>query len=152
MANNDTIIGFFMAFIGIAGILAEFYYLIIDPVFNGNPFANFRNDTDGVADYSQLYWAIVLPLFVGTGGVLAIILWIGITMIQTPPPEAWDFDDLEDELGETSDDSMTSETSITDETEKKTKVKPKKETAKKAKPEKKKPAKKAAAKKKKKST
>jgi DNA uptake protein ComE-like DNA-binding protein len=39
-------------------------------------------------------------LFLGVAGVLAIVLWIGITMIQTPPPEAWDFDDLEDELDE----------------------------------------------------
>jgi hypothetical protein len=46
----------------------------------------------------RIYWAIALPLFLGVSGVLAIILWIGITMVQTPPPEAWDFDDLEDEL------------------------------------------------------
>ncbi|MHA2170251.1 MAG: helix-hairpin-helix domain-containing protein [Candidatus Kariarchaeaceae archaeon] len=86
MANNDQIIGFLMALIGAFGILTELYYLIIYPLIEEVPFEG------------RIYWAIALPLFLGVSGVLAIILWIGITMVQTPPPEAWDFDDLEDEL------------------------------------------------------
>ncbi|MHA2090025.1 MAG: helix-hairpin-helix domain-containing protein [Candidatus Kariarchaeaceae archaeon] len=91
MVNNDQLIGALMAFIGALGILTELYYLIIYPLIEEVPFE------------SRVYWAIALPLFLGVSGVLAIILWIGITMIQTPPPEAWDFDDLEDELEDVED-------------------------------------------------
>lgn len=75
-----------MAIIGFVGIIAELYLLIIFPLMDKVPFE------------AKVYWAIAIPLFLGVSGVLAIVLWIGITMIQTPPPEAWDFDDLEDEL------------------------------------------------------
>ncbi len=89
MANNDQIIGGIMAIIGAIGIILELFFLIITPLI----------DKDTIKPFdTAIYWAMAIPLFLGVAGVLAIVLWIGVTMIQTPPPEAWDFDDLEDEL------------------------------------------------------
>ncbi len=31
-------------------------------------------------------WAIVLPIFIGVIGILAIGMWVGWTMMVTPPP------------------------------------------------------------------
>ncbi|MHA2028866.1 MAG: helix-hairpin-helix domain-containing protein [Candidatus Kariarchaeaceae archaeon] len=86
MANNDSIIGGVLVGIGAVSLIAEIALLIILPLKDGAPFEE------------RIYWAMTIPLFIGVAGVLAILIWIGWTMIQTPPPEAWDFDDLEDEL------------------------------------------------------
>ncbi|OLS26197.1 MAG: hypothetical protein HeimC2_16090 [Candidatus Heimdallarchaeota archaeon LC_2] len=88
MANNDSVIGGILVVIGGISLIAEIIFLIVKPLKDDPPFD------------SGIYWAMAIPLFLGVAGVLAILIWIGVTMIQTPPPEAWDFDDLEDELGE----------------------------------------------------
>lgn len=86
---NDKIIGGIMASIGLVGIIYELYYLIISPLVD--------NAVLGTLNPRQ-WWAVAIPLFLFSFGVLGIILWIGVTMIKTPPPEAWDFDeDAEDE-------------------------------------------------------
>ncbi len=86
MANNDSVIGGILVAIGGISLIAEIIFLIVKPLRDDPPFD------------SSIYWAMTIPLFLGVAGVLAILIWIGVTMIQTPPPEAWDFDDLEDEL------------------------------------------------------
>ncbi|MCE7736572.1 MAG: hypothetical protein GPJ54_16945 [Candidatus Heimdallarchaeota archaeon] len=86
MANNDSIIGGILVGIGTVSLIVEIALLVILPIRDGAPFE------------SKIYWGMAIPLFLGVAGVLAILIWIGWTMIQTPPPEAWDFDDLEDEL------------------------------------------------------
>ena len=88
MANNDSIIGGILVVIGGISLIAEIFLLIVKPLTDGYPFEK------------SIYLAMMIPLFLGVAGVLAILIWIGVTMIQTPPPEAWDFDDLEDELDE----------------------------------------------------
>jgi hypothetical protein len=85
--SNDKIIGAIMALVSIAIIVVEFYYLIFIPL---------RTDSDGFLG-TAVYWALALPIFIAVLGVLLITTWIGITLIRTPPPEAWDFEDLEDE-------------------------------------------------------
>lgn len=92
MANNDSIIGGILVGIGTVTLILEIALLVILPLMDGTPFE------------SNIYWGMAIPLFLGVAGVLAILIWIGWTMIQTPPPEAWDFDDLEDELEDDGDD------------------------------------------------
>ena len=89
MANNDQIIGLVMAIIAIVGIFIELFLLIIQPATDNNLLSNLP---------SAQYWALAIPIFLGVFGVLAIVLWIGITMFRTPPPEAWDFEDFEEEF------------------------------------------------------
>lgn len=91
MANNDQIIGLIMAVVAFIGIIVEFFYLIIEPAANSSTLNEFPE---------AQYWALSIPLFLGVFGVLAIVLWIGITMFRTPPPEAWDFEDFEEEFDE----------------------------------------------------
>lgn len=85
--SNDKIIGAVMAAVSVLVIIVEFIYLIYVPL------------TDSTSDFvgSGVYWALALPLFLGVAGVLLITTWIGVTLIRTPPPEAWDFEDLEEE-------------------------------------------------------
>ncbi|MHA2504139.1 MAG: hypothetical protein ACXAE3_14870 [Candidatus Kariarchaeaceae archaeon] len=89
MANNDQIIGLVMALVAVVGILLEFLHLIIFPATRSEILDSLPN---------AQYWALAIPIFLGVFGVLAIVLWIGITMFRTPPPEAWDFEDFEEEL------------------------------------------------------
>ena len=79
-----------MAIIGLAGILFEGFFLIIYPLLDDG------EHIAGIA--ASIYWAIAIPLFLGVSGVLLIVLWIGITMFRTPPPEEWDFDEESEEL------------------------------------------------------
>ena len=85
--NNDQIIGLIMSFLALLGILLEFFFLIIQPLTDSSILSSLP---------STQYWALAIPLFLGVLGVLSIILWIGMTMYRTPPPEAWDFEDFED--------------------------------------------------------
>jgi hypothetical protein len=89
MANNDQIIGLVMAIIAVVGIFVELILLIIQPAADSSILDNLPD---------AQYWALARPIFLGVFGVLAIVLWIGITMFRTPPPEAWDFEDFEDEI------------------------------------------------------
>ena len=84
--NNDQIIGLIMSFLALLGILLEFFFLIIQPLADSSILSSLP---------STQYWALAIPLFLGVLGVLSIILWIGMTMYRTPPPEAWDFEDFE---------------------------------------------------------
>ena len=99
MANNDSIIGGILVVIGGISLIAEIFLLIVKPLRDSPPFED------------SIYWGMTIPLFLGVAGVLAILIWIGVTMIQTPPPEAWDFDDLEDELDEELEDESKSASS-----------------------------------------
>lgn len=103
MANNDSVIGGILVAIGGISLIAEIIFLIVKPLTDEYPFEK------------SIYLAMMIPLFLGVAGVLAILIWIGVTMIQTPPPEAWDFDDLEDELdNELGDDEGKTKSSSTD--------------------------------------
>ena len=88
MGNNDKIIGLALAVIGALAILYEIIILFIIPLKDGPPFD------------SQLFWAMAIPILLGVVGVLGIVVWVGVTMIQTPPPESWDFDSLDESLDE----------------------------------------------------
>lgn len=90
--NNDQLIGGVMAAIAVIGIITELLLLIINPLVQDSILSNIP---------AAQYWALAIPIFLGVFGVLAIVLWIGITMVRTPPPEAWDFEDFEEELKET---------------------------------------------------
>ena len=87
--NNDQIIGAIMALVAVAGIVAELLFLIIQPLVDDTILSNLPGNQ---------YWALAIPIFLGVFGVLSIVLWIGITMFRTPPPEAWDFEDFEEEF------------------------------------------------------
>ncbi len=90
---NDKLFGAIMAGIGIVGIAIETYFLIITPLIStASPLGGLMEG---------IYWAIAIPLYLGVFGVLAIVVWIGFTMIRTPPPEAWSFDELDEEEEET---------------------------------------------------
>ncbi|MDH5402975.1 MAG: hypothetical protein OEZ01_01430 [Candidatus Heimdallarchaeota archaeon] len=91
MAQNDKIIGMIMALISAIVILGELWWLLLHPLIDDNLLGSFPKTQ---------YLAIALPVYVGTAGVFAIVFWIGITMITTPPPESWDFDDIEEEINE----------------------------------------------------
>lgn len=84
---NDKVIGFILAFASLIGIGAEIYYALIVPL----------GSTDQALAFTQtaVYWALAIPVLVMTLGVLAIMAWIGFTLIVTPPPEVWDVDELE---------------------------------------------------------
>lgn len=89
---NDKIYGAIMTVIGLLGIVVETYFLIITPLLtNGDALGELN---------AGIYWAIAIPLFFGVLGVLGIVTWIGLTMIRTPPPEAWSFDELDEEDNE----------------------------------------------------
>ncbi|MCY3411087.1 MAG: hypothetical protein INQ03_05545 [Candidatus Heimdallarchaeota archaeon] len=85
---NDKIYGAIMAGIGAVGIALETYFLIFHPLLQPNVLP------DG---FEPLWWAVAIPIFIGVLGVLGIVVWIGLTMIRTPPPEAWSFDEVEEE-------------------------------------------------------
>jgi len=91
MANNDQIIGLIMALVALAAFVLELIYLIIFPAADSSILKLLP---------SAQYWALAIPLFLGVFGVLGIVFWIGITMFRTPPPEAWDFEDFEEEFDE----------------------------------------------------
>jgi len=85
---NDKIFGAIMSLIGAVGIGLELVYLIYIPLTD-------ESSLGGLAP--GLWWGIAIPLFLGVLGVLGIVIWIGLTMIKTPPPEAWSFDETEEE-------------------------------------------------------
>ncbi len=91
--KNDQIFGFIMLILSILGIIAETWYLIleilINPMTYGNvPFVN-----------TPVYWALALPIWFAASGLLGILGWIGYTLVITPPPESWTFEE-EDEKSE----------------------------------------------------
>jgi len=104
MANNDKYIGLLMAAVAIVGIVIEFFYLVIQPATKSSIFDKIP---------PAQYWALAIPLLLGVLGVLAIVFWIGLTMFRTPPPEAWDFEDFEEEF----DEDITGETESAEEEE-----------------------------------
>lgn len=96
MASNDQIIGAIIMVISLAAAAVELILLIIMPAVQ---------DVDYLGGFPQAqYWAIVIPLFIGVFGVLGIMAWIGYTMAKTPPPEAWDIEEFEDEFDDDDDD------------------------------------------------
>ncbi len=87
---SDKFIGFIMVLISIAAILSEFYYLIFVPI----------SDYTLISGWEGQYWALAIPVFLGVLGIFLIVFWIGVTMITTPPPEEFDFEEFEKELEE----------------------------------------------------
>ncbi len=81
---KDKVIGFFMVLVAIVGIVFEAYALIIQPITNATVIGGM-----GVLQW----WGLAAPLFLAVLGILGIILWIGVTLIITPPPETWDFEE-----------------------------------------------------------
>lgn len=90
---NDKVYGAIMTVIGLLGIGFETYLLIFSPLIHPDNLGELE---------PALWWAVAIPIFLGVLGVLGIVVWIGLTMIRTPPPEAWSFDELDEEEEETS--------------------------------------------------
>jgi len=87
--KNDQIFGFIMLLLSLAGIVAETWFLILEIIinpskYNSVPFIN-----------TPVYWALSLPIWAAATGLLAILGWIGYTLLITPPPESWTFEEEE---------------------------------------------------------
>ena len=85
---SDKLIGSIMVLVSLAAIISEFYYLIYVPL----------KDYSLVKSWAGQYWALAIPVFAGVAIVFLIVFWIGYTMITTPPPEEFDFEEFEKEL------------------------------------------------------
>jgi len=106
-----------MTAVGVIGIIVEFWLLFAKPLAN--------TDLLDTMPRAQ-YWAMAIPLFLAVAGVLGIVAWIGITMVQTPPPEMMEFEDFEEvDLEETSEEKPAKK-ETKPKAEKKTEKKPEK--------------------------
>ncbi|MHA2504607.1 MAG: helix-hairpin-helix domain-containing protein [Candidatus Kariarchaeaceae archaeon] len=88
MTDTDKIIGYVMAGVGSLVILIELIYLVIQPAFNPNVLGTLPGPQ---------YWGLAIPAFIAIVGIFGIIVWIGVTMIKTPPPQEWEFEDIVEE-------------------------------------------------------
>lgn len=85
---SDKFIGFIMTIVGIAVIFVEAYYLIYQPIM----------DKALIQAFAAQYWALAIPVFLAVLGLFLIVIWIGYTMMTTPPPEEFDFEEFEKEI------------------------------------------------------
>ncbi len=76
-----------MVIVSLAAIALEVFYGVIVPFTS--------NDSALAFTQTPVYWALAVPVLVMSIGALAIIAWIGFTLIVTPPPEVWDVEELE---------------------------------------------------------
>lgn len=83
--NNDKIIGFLMVLVSLAVIATEVYYLLVAPL----------KVTTGF-ETTATFWALSIPVLLATTGLFLIVAWIGLTLIKTPPPEEWSFEELDE--------------------------------------------------------
>ena len=83
---SDKIVGLLMVLVALAGIAAELYYLVYLPI----------SDNAAVQMTASIFWALAIPVLLGTILVLLIVLWIGWTMVTTPPPEPISLEEFED--------------------------------------------------------
>ena len=75
---SDKVVGFILILISIAAIAAELIFGLLGQIF---------------FDAEIAIYAIAIPVFIGVFVVFIILLWIGWTMITTPPPEQFNFDE-----------------------------------------------------------
>ena len=86
---SDKILGSILSLIALLIIGSETYGLIIMPIL----------DTTLIpAQFYIQYIALAAPVYIGVLGISLIVLWIGITMITTPPPQEFDFEEFEEEI------------------------------------------------------
>ena len=98
--NNDRIFGFLLLLISFSVIIFEGLFLIVVPFLGWYP-------TLENLFFTPVYWAIAVPIVLGSLGVFGILAWIGYTLMVTPPPETWNYEeesDSEDEKQEESTD------------------------------------------------
>ena len=68
--------GVIILLVSLVTLFIDLYYLLIEPLLNGPRFQPNSNQ----------YWAIALPVAVGTLVFLGTSSWIGFTMIRTKEP------------------------------------------------------------------
>ncbi len=82
---KDKFVGLIMVLVSLAGIAVEGFFLIWEPL-QGSEF-----------DMNEgMFWALAIPVFLGSTLVLAIAMWIGWTMATTPPPEPISLEEFEE--------------------------------------------------------
>ena len=86
--NNDRVFGFLLLLVSLSAIVFEGLFLIVVPFLGWYPELNNLFHT-------PVYWAISTPVFLGTFGVFGILTWIGYTLMVTPPPETWTYEEEE---------------------------------------------------------
>ena len=74
---NDKSLGSVVLVLGFLGVVMYSYWFLA-PASENNPF--FYVPTLG------LRWALVLPVLLGVLALFALAIWIGYTMVATPPP------------------------------------------------------------------
>ncbi|MHA1911870.1 MAG: transcriptional regulator [Candidatus Kariarchaeaceae archaeon] len=87
---SDKLVGFILIILSLVAIAAELIFGLLGQIF---------------FDPEVAIYAIAIPVFVGVFGVFIILAWIGWTMMTTPPPEQFNFDeevdlDTEEEVTE----------------------------------------------------
>ena len=75
---SDKVVGFILIILSLAAIAAELVFGLLGPIF---------------FDLETAVYAIAIPVFIGVFGVFIILAWIGWTMMTTPPPEQFNFDE-----------------------------------------------------------
>ena len=86
--ESDKIIGLFLSLFGFIAIVVEIMVLVYLP-FTRNLIEK---------DLLAVYLGLMIPVLIGVLGVALIIIWIGITMLTTPPPQEFDFEEFEAEM------------------------------------------------------
>lgn len=82
---SDKVVGLILMIASIGIIAYEFWFGLMGA---------FRLDDDTSIDgYRSILVALAIPLFIGVLGVFIILAWIGWTMMTTPPPEQFNFDE-----------------------------------------------------------
>jgi hypothetical protein len=87
---SDRSLGTIIFILGLFGAIAYVFWLFWpaaeqDPLF--------------YCQWIGVRWALVLPVFVAVTGILLIAMWIGWTMVATPPPIMFE-DEIEEESEE----------------------------------------------------
>lgn len=87
---SDRSLGTIIFILGLFGAVAYVFWLFW-PAAEQNPLF--------YCQWIGVRWALVLPVFIAVTGVLLIGMWIGWTMVATPPPIMFD-DEIEEQSEE----------------------------------------------------
>ena len=88
---KDRSLGFIIFALGFVGVIVYTFWLFWPAT---------ENDALFYCTWIGVRWALVIPLFIVVTGVFLVGMWIGYTMLATPPPMMYEDEVVAEESGE----------------------------------------------------